>query len=251
MSHVTRSTMKLAPMKLGLAGLVLAAGLGLGACSDPRNDVTKFDDAKLERLASAGDKAAVAERQRRADREEAGKAEAKKKSDAEQAARDAQLNAETKKAFDAALAAHDEAKIDELASAGNAAALFHRGEERLKSDDQVVKQGGFADIEEAADKGDPDALLWVGFRRSQGVDGYPWNPASGRDMVERAANMGSRDAMYAAGQIYDYEGPLHDLEKAKAWYQKAADKGLDAAKSRLDALKARTDEPPPPDVKLP
>jgi len=225
------------------AGLALAAGLLLTGCSDPAGDVAKFDEAKLERLASAGDKAAIAERARRADKTDKEAADAKAKADAAQAEKEAKANAEGRKAFEAALAAKDEARIEQLAADGNPAAMFHRGEERLKSDDQGIHQLGFDDIEYAADKGDPGALLWVGFRRSQGIEGYPWNPATGRDMVERAANMGSVDAMYAAGQIYDYAGPLHDVEKAKAWYLKAADKGSDAAKSRLEALKAQAAEP--------
>jgi len=215
----------------------------LAACSDPANDVTRFDEAKLERLASAGDKAAIAERARRADKLDKEAADAKAKADAEQAAKDAKANDEARKAFEAALAANDEAKLEQLAADGNPAAMFRRGEARLKSDDQGIHQLGYDDIEYAAEKGDPGALLWVGFRRSQGIEGYSWNPATGRDMVERAANMGSVDAMYAAGQIYDYAGPLHDLDKAKAWYQKAADKGSDAAKSRLEALKAQAPQP--------
>ena len=226
-----------------LAGVAMAAGIFLAACSDPANDVAKFDDAKLERLASAGDKSAIAERARRSDKTDRDAAEAKAKADIAQADKDAKANAEGRKAFEAALAAHDEARIEQLAADGNPAAMFHRGEARLKSDDQGIHQLGFDDIEYAADKGDPGALLWVGFRRSQGVEGYPWNPATGRDMVERAANMGSVDAMYAAGQIYDYAGPLHDVEKARAWYQKAADKGSDAARSRLEVMKAQAAQP--------
>lgn len=225
------------------SGSLLAAALLAAACSDPSNDVSRFDEAKLERLASAGDKAAIAERVRRADKSDRETAEAKAKADAAQADKDAKADREGRRAFEEALAAKDEARIEALAAEGNPAAMFHRGEARLKSDDQGIHQLGYDDIEYAADKGDPGALLWVGFRRSQGIEGYPWNPATGRDMVERAANMGSVDAMYAAGQIYDYAGPLHDLDKAKGWYQRAADKGSDAARSRLDVLKAAAAQP--------
>lgn len=221
----------------------LALGLALAACGGSQSDVAKFDDARLERLASSGDAAAIAERKRRADAVDAKTAAEKATADAEAAKKKAGADEAGQKAFDAALAANDEEKINELAEQGVGAALFHRGEARLKTDDQGQHQLAYDDIEFAAEKGYPGALVWVGTRYAQGIEGYPLKPSTGRDMIERAANMGSVEAMYAAGQFYDYAGYLHDIEKAKAWYKKAAEKGSDAAKSRLEALKTEAPRP--------
>lgn len=235
MSNAIRKHLQIA------SGIVMS--LALTACGGSQSDVARFDDARLERLASSGDAAAIAERKRRADAIDGKLAAEKAAADAEAAKKKAGVDEAGRQAFDAALAAHDEEKINQLANDGVAAALFHRGETRLKSSDQGEHQLAYDDIEFAAEKGFPGALVWVGVRYSQGIEGYPLKPATGRDMIERAANMGSVDAMYAAGQFYDLAGYLHDIEKAKAWYKKAADKGSDAAKSRLEALKTEAPRP--------
>lgn len=218
-----------------LAALALFAA-PLTACG--KNEYAGFDDAKLERLSSAGDQKAVAERARRSQAAEAGRAAETARLAAEKATADAAAEAAGKTAFDAAKAANDNARLEELASAGNHRALFWRAQLRLGSDDSGTKQAGYDDMNAAADMGDADALMWVGFRRAQGIEGYPWNPSTGLQMVERSANLGNRDAMYAAGQIREYAGPLQDLAKAREWYQKAADAGSDAAKSRLAEMDA-------------
>jgi hypothetical protein len=216
--------------------LLCLSALAVAACGPGKPDIGKYDDAKLERLAFNGDGAAkqeLARRQSIKDDEAAKKARQASidKNTADEAKKDID-----KKAYEAALAAKDETKLFDLADAGNPGALFWRSQKWLKSGNPVEAQQATYDVDTAARAGWPEAMLWVGFRMSQGVDGYANQPASGRDMVEAAAATGLVDAMYAAGQIYDYAGPLHSIDKARVWYQKAADAGLEAAKKRLEVL---------------
>jgi TPR repeat protein len=152
-----------------------------------------------------------------------------------------QKQAEQKAAFDAALAATDEAKLDELAEAGNGFALYRRGEARLKSNEYVVQQGGFLDMEEAAEAGNADAQLWVGRRMAYGLEGYPLKPNSGLMMLEKAAKQDNVDAILAVGLMYEQDTFMKDLDKAKVWYERGAELGSDTAKDALAKLGTQED----------
>jgi localization factor PodJL len=143
--------------------------------------------------------------------------------------------------FQAAVAAGDDDRIFALADEGNPFALFYRGEARLKSDLQYEQQEGFKDMEAAADAGSPDAQLWVGLRMAKGMDGYSYKPNSGLMMVEKAAKAGHGEAMYALGELYE-SGLMHDIDKAKDWYGKAAVAGVEKAKEALAGLEAPAGE---------
>jgi hypothetical protein len=152
-----------------------------------------------------------------------------------------QKQAEQKAAFDAALAANDEAKLDELADGGNGFALYRRGEKRLKSDQYIEQQGGFMDMEEAADVGNAAAQLWVGTRMAYGLEGYPLKPNSGLMMLEKAAKQDNIDAILAVGLMYEQDTFMQDAEKAKAWYERGVALGSDKAKEALAKLGTQED----------
>ncbi|MDZ4762621.1 MAG: hypothetical protein SGJ21_16285 [Alphaproteobacteria bacterium] len=141
--------------------------------------------------------------------------------------------AEARIPFGAAVASGDDARVFELADAGNPLALFYRAEKRLASDKAYEKQEAFADMEAAAEAGSPDAQLWVGFRMAQALEGYPWKPNSGIMMVERAAVQDHLEAMYTLGDLYAQDAPMQDLAKARFWYGKAADAGHMAARDAV------------------
>lgn len=146
-----------------------------------------------------------------------------------------------KPAFDAALAASDTAMLNELADTGNAFALYHRARQRIDSHDFMLQQGGFEDMEEAADLGLPEALVWVGERKAYGKDGYKLQPNSGLMMMERAARRGNPEAMMAVAGMYEADAYMADRKKARAWYERAAEAGSADARealSRLDAAAA-------------
>lgn len=138
-----------------------------------------------------------------------------------------------KPAFDAALASGDPLKIDALADGGNAWALHHRALERVKSHDFMLQQGGFEDMEAAADQGLPEALMWVGRRKAYGVEGYKLQPNSGLMMMERAARRGNVEAMVAVGEMYEQDAYMHDTAKARSWYERAVAAGSTQAKDAL------------------
>jgi TPR repeat protein len=194
--------------------LLLAATLALAACGGAKTeapqaptDITKLDKVKLDEMAKAGDEAAAAELHKRD-------------------------LAEQKAAFDAA--GKDEGKLTELAGAGNAYALHARAVQELASDIAPVQQAGYVDMEAAAEKGLPEAQLWVGDKMANGINGYPWKPNSGMKMIEKAANQGNVDAMFALAELYYQDQPMQDKAKAKEWYQKAADHGDERAKKVLE-----------------
>jgi len=146
-----------------------------------------------------------------------------------------------KPAFDAALAASDTVMLNELADTGNAFALHHRARQRIDSHDFMLQQGGFEDMEEAADLGLPEALVWVGERKAYGKDGYKLQPNSGLMMMERAARRGNLEAMMAVAGMYEADAYMADRKKARAWYERAAEAGSADARealSRLDAAAA-------------
>ncbi len=138
--------------------------------------------------------------------------------------------------FDAALAANDELKIDDLADAGNGWALLHRGQTRLSSQDFSQQQGGFADLEEAAEKGVAEAQFWLGTKMAYGQDGYPLKPNSGLMMMERAARQGHAQAIMAVGLMYEQDSFMADKKKAREWYERGVAQGSDDAKKALERM---------------
>jgi TPR repeat protein len=141
-----------------------------------------------------------------------------------------------KPAFDAALAANDTDTIDTLADGGNAWALHHRAVRRIASHDYMLQQGGFEDMEAAAELGLAEALVWVGQRKAYGKDGYKLQPNSGLMMMERAAKRGNLEAMLAVAVMYGQDAYMHDAKKARDWYKRAAEAGSAEAKSVLSQL---------------
>jgi hypothetical protein len=155
------------------------------------------------------------------------------------AATEKQQQTEQKAAFEAA--GGDEAKIDDLADAGNGFALYHRGEKRVESTDYAFQQGGFEDMEAAAKAGNADAQLWVGEKMAYGLMGYPLKPNSGLMMMEKAANQDNIDAILAVGLMYEQDTFMRDLAKAKTWYERGAALGSDKAKEALAKLSTPQD----------
>jgi hypothetical protein len=164
---------------------------------------------------------------------------AKADPEAEKAAAEKQQQAEQKAAYEAA--AGDEAKIDELADAGNGFALYHRGKKRVDSPDYTFQQGGFEDLEAAAKAGNADAQLWVGEKMAYGLMGYQLKPNSGLMMMEKAAKQDNVDAILAVGLMYEQDTFMRDLAKAKTWYERGAALGSDKAKEALAKLGAPQD----------
>ncbi len=138
--------------------------------------------------------------------------------------------------FDAARAANDEAKIDDLADAGNGWALLHRGQTRLSSQDFSQQQGGFHDMEAAAEKGVAEAQFWLGTKMAYGRDGYQLKPNSGLMMMERAARQGHLQAIMAVGLMYEQDTFMSDKKKAREWYQKGVELGSEDAKNALKRM---------------
>lgn len=175
---------------------------------------------------------------------EAGTAEVAAALDPKAAAEAARLKeqmdaiAAQKPEFDQALASGDPAAIDALALLGNPWALHHRAVQRLASQDYLQQQGGFEDMEMAAEKGFAPAQLWVGERMAYGRDGYKLQPNSGLKMMERAAAQGNIEAIMEVASMYVQDAYMHDVRKAREWYAKAAEKGSDEAKEALTQMDA-------------
>lgn len=146
-----------------------------------------------------------------------------------------------KPAFDAA--AGDPAQLDALAEQGNGWALYQRAQQRLASQDYMLQQGGFTDMELAAEKGVSGAQLWVGDHMAFGKDGYKLQPSSGLKMMERAAAQGNVDAILAVAGMYVQDVYMHDNKKAREWYERAVKLGSADAKKALEGLDAAV--PPP------
>lgn len=142
--------------------------------------------------------------------------------------------AAAKPAFDAV--ADDPVQLEALAESGNGWALFNRAQNRLSSQDYMAQQGGFTDMELAAEKGVAGAQLWVGEHMAFGKDGYKLQPSSGLKMMERAAGQGNVDAILAVAAMYVQDAYMHDNKKAREWYQRAADLGSADATNALKGL---------------
>jgi hypothetical protein len=164
----------------------------------------------------------------------AGAEAAKADPEAEKAAAEKQKQAEQKAAFEAA--GGDEAKIDELADAGNGFALHHRGKKRVDSPEYTFQQAGFEDLEAAAAAGNADAQLWVGEKMAYGLMGYQLKPNSGLMMMERAAKQDNIDAILAVGLMYEQDTFMRDMAKAKTWYERGVELGSEKAKEALAKL---------------
>ena len=146
-----------------------------------------------------------------------------------------------KPAFDEAMAAGDAIRLDELADAGNAHAQYERAVRRLASEDYMLQQGGFEDMESASEAGLPEAQLWVGQRMAFGKEGYKLQPSSGLKLMEKAAAAGNLEAILAVAGMYAQDAYMSDKTKAREWYQRGADKGSDEAKEWLGAQDAESD----------
>ena len=146
-----------------------------------------------------------------------------------------------KPAFDEAKAAGDVIKLEELADTGNAHAQYDRAVRRLATEDYMLQQGGFEDMESASEAGLSEAQLWVGQRMAFGKDGYKLQPSSGLKLMEKAAAAGNLDAILAVAGMYAQDAYMSDKKKAREWYQRGADKGSDEAKDWLDTLDAESD----------
>lgn len=146
-----------------------------------------------------------------------------------------------KPAFDAAKAAGDTILLDELADTGNVHAQYDRAVQRLASEDYMLQQGGFEDMEAASEAGLPEAQLWVGQRMAFGKDGYKLQPSSGLKLMEQAAAAGNLEAILAVAGMYAQDAYMADKTKAREWYQRGADKGSDEAKSWLETLGSGSD----------
>jgi TPR repeat protein len=146
-----------------------------------------------------------------------------------------------KPAFDEAKAAGDVIRLEELADTGNVHAQYDRAVRRLASEDYMLQQGGFEDMESASEAGLPEAQLWVGQRMAFGKDGYKLQPSSGLKLMEKAAAAGNLEAILAVAGMYAQDAYMADKTKAREWYQRAADKGSDEAKGWLDTLDGDSD----------
>lgn len=146
-----------------------------------------------------------------------------------------------KPAFDEARAAGDMIRLEELADEGNVHAQYDRAVRRLASEDYMLQQGGFEDMESASDAGLPEAQLWVGQRMAFGKDGYKLQPSSGLKLMEKAAAAGNLDAILAVAGMYAQDAYMADKTKAREWYKRAADKGSDEARGWLDTLDEDSD----------
>lgn len=146
--------------------------------------------------------------------------------------------------FDAALAANDAEKLDDLADAGNGWALLHRAQARLSSQDFSQQQGGFEDMEAAAEKGVAEAQFYVGTKLAYGRDGYPLKPNSGLMMMERAARQGHIQAILGVGLMYEQDSFMADKKKAREWYERGVALGSTDAKSALDRINGGAEATP-------
>lgn len=146
-----------------------------------------------------------------------------------------------KPAFDEAIAAGDVIRLEELADTGNAHAQYERAVRRLASEDYMLQQGGFEDMESASEAGLPEAQLWVGQRMAFGKEGYKLQPSSGLKLMEKAAAAGNLEAILAVAGMYAQDAYMADKTKARDWYQRGAEKGSDEAKSWLETMEAESD----------
>jgi TPR repeat protein len=61
-----------------------------------------------------------------------------------------------------------------------------------------------------------------------------------RDWYQKAADAGDPGAFYGLGMLYELGlGVVQDYDKARGWYQKAADTGVEPAKQALEDLRRK------------
>jgi uncharacterized protein len=78
---------------------------------------------------------------------------------------------------------------------------------------------------------------WVLYEHGLGV-AQDYDKA--REWYQKAADAGNTDAMYILGVLYEYGyGVAQDYDKAREWYQKAADAGNNDAKQALAHLRQK------------
>ena len=81
--------------------------------------------------------------------------------------------------------------------------------------------------------GYPNAEFYLGQMYMIGRGGITQNTDSAMIWIDKAAIDGCVDAQFYLGEKAFTEG---DIEKAKEWYEKAAEKGLQKAQDKLDAM---------------
>jgi hypothetical protein len=85
-------------------------------------------------------------------------------------------------------------------------------------------------LRQAADLGEPRAMVELGEYDLEDTDGGPRNAADALRWFKKAAGTGDMTAMLHLGACYDVGiGVAEDDEMAVSWYRKAADKGSSAA----------------------
>lgn len=95
-------------------------------------------------------------------------------------------------------------------------------------------------FESAAEAGDINAQLLMGFFSYMGIFGVEEDNEAALKWFHAAAAQNSADAQYALGCIYeDGEIVPQDLKLAEEWYSKAAAQGMEEAKQDLEALRAK------------
>ena len=88
-----------------------------------------------------------------------------------------------------------------------------------------------------ADKGDSNAQFTVGFMYLRG-EGCEKDLNKAKAWFEAAAEQEDADTQYNLGLMFDQSG---DVTKAKKWYKRATDKDHEKARNNLDALNYRSD----------
>lgn len=210
--------------------LVISLVAALAACSPTpaplAEDLTQLSAADLDKRAAKGDTAAMSEVERRA-------LEQAKAEDVAKAPADPQA------AFDRALEAGDEAQIKDLADAGNPYARFHIAARTIDDPKAAAaaKQKARADVLGAADAGVIEAQIYLGKALAEGGHGFKQDHAGAVKWTEAAAEAGNAEAMFEAAQL-QVEGPAPNLDRARLWYKRAADAGVNAASAALMALDA-------------
>ncbi len=104
---------------------------------------------------------------------------------------------------------------------------------------------------EAAEKGDPLAIMWIARLRFMGRCNFARDEQKAKeealriiDRVRQMAERGNPEAMFLLGSCYDFGLALPaDRQKALFWYKKAALKGNDLAMVNLSFLLERVDHP--------
>ncbi|KAF9153946.1 hypothetical protein BG015_002252 [Linnemannia schmuckeri] len=87
----------------------------------------------------------------------------------------------------------------------------------------------------AAEKGHAVAQASAGVMYQHG-QGVPQDDSLALDWFQRAATQGNANAQLYLGLTYEYGLGVIQDKKAKEWYKKAADRGVDDAKGRLKVL---------------